>query len=476
METTIDIRTADGNVNILLEEKQVAALRSVLVELCSATKAIFAMLIDAAGRVVATGGETSSFELEAIAALSAADLATSRQLAGLVNEPEFALLLQHDRQKNLFMTAIETDAVLIVVFDTGTTFGALRLRIRRSVSQLQAILKSAKRSTVVDLSSTPVAAPAGDIEEKVPAAPPPVVPPPTAAVKDVTGTSKIEPGAIKVAPPAAKDVQGTSKAATGAAREVQGASKPAPAPARPIRPAAARPAAEPVPAAAAKPGGLPAPLAEEARKMLEWFASFQGWEAAFSKEAEFLRQSLEKPGGINADLVRAVLLRLRARLKEQKRLLEARFRIVQSLYQQFVLALQVILEGAWHEEVVDRAMKVAFSGVGGKHNLVGGGVHKHDGTWTLDFNSMGKQLISVCHEQGWDYHHGLKEMLVQLNAGMSALSSFVIEDVRLRDELTKSWARLYQHYTEGLKTLELETDVLDLFRPLLHSGQVEGKG
>ncbi len=414
MEATIDIRTADGNVNILLDDAQVTSLRKVLEELCGSTKAVFSMLIDAAGRVVATGGATSDFELEAIAALAAADLATSRQLAAILGEPELALLLQQEKQKNLFMRAIESDAVLIVVFDVGTSFGALRLRIRRSISNLQEILRGAKRSTVVALSSTAA----------------------------VTSPEAGEEEAREGLAPAAR-------------------TKPV-APAQPVQPEAALPAQ-----------GLPDPLVAEVKKVLTWFSTFKGWQIIFQKELTFLQQALERHDASEADTIRGTVLRLRARLKEQKRLLEARFRVIQSLYQQFLIALQGILQGAWRDEVVDRAMRVAFSGVGKKYNLIGSGISKREGNWTLDFAGIGKQLVSVCHEQNWDYQQGMKEMLVQLNSGMSALSSFISEDSRLRMDLTKSWARLYQHYTEGLKTLELESDVLDLFRPIIHFGQVE---
>ena len=88
---------------------------------------------------------------------------------------------------------------------------------------------------------------------------------------------------------------------------------------------------------------------------------------------------------------------------------------------------------------------------------------------------VGKQLVTVCHEKNWDYRTGLREMLHQLNSGMSALSVFVIGDPRMRGTLMNSWARLFHHYADGLKTLELEPDVLDLFRPILHAQSPDGK-
>jgi predicted regulator of Ras-like GTPase activity (Roadblock/LC7/MglB family) len=426
MEATIDIRTADGNVNILLDDAQVRTLREILVDLCLSTHAIFAMLIDAAGRLVTTGGETKDFDLEAIAALAAGDLATSRQLAAMLNEPEFALLFQHEKQKNLFMTTVENDAILIVVFDVDASFGALRLRIRRCLSQLQQTLHQAKRNTLVALSSAAQVSAAEDLRSP-------------------------EVGDLMAAPP----------------------DRPPPEPAPP-RAAAAAEAPAPPPAAAAPPPpaepGLPEPLVAEIRKALQWFDQFRGWRLLFADEVEFLERGLERNRADEAETMRAILLRTRARLAEQKRLLEARFRLIQSLYQQFVVVLQQIMASAWTDQIVDRAMQAAFQSVGADHNVIGKGVTKRDGAWSFDFTLIGRQLVAVCHSRSWTYQQGMIEVLRQLNAALSALSAFVIEDARRRDELTRQWARLYRHYADGLKTLELEPEVLDLFRPLVKGG------
>jgi len=410
VEATIDIRTADGNVNILLEEAQVGGIKDVLVDLCLSTMATFAMLIDAAGRVVATGGETGEFDIEAIAALAAGDLATTRQLSRMLNEPEFSLLFQHEKQKNLFMTAVESDAILIVVFDVETTFGALRLRIRRSISQLQQILHQAKKNTVVSLAST----------------------------SDATRRSLEE-----------KE------------EEREGASAPV--------------AAAEAPAAASPAGvtGLPEPLATEVRKAVAWFDGFKGWEVMFHDEVEFMRHSLTRNRPEEVESVRMTLVRTRARLTEQKRLLEAKFRVAQSLYGQFLAALEVVMLKAWTGEVVDRAMKAAFAGVGAESNLLGGGTHKSaEGGWVLDFGAIGKHMVTMCHSRGLNYQEGMMELMRQFNGSLMALSAFLVENQRLRDELLATWGKLYHHYAEGLKTLGLESETLELFRPLMRPGQM----
>ena len=192
--------------------------------------------------------------------------------------------------------------------------------------------------------------------------------------------------------------------------------------------------------------------------------------AAFLVAQSVSERGLERNKAEETDTLRSIFMRTRARLTEQKRLLEARFRLIQSLYQQFVTVLATVMATAWQDEIVDRAMKAAFQGVGQDHNMIGSGVSRKDGQWSFDFTLIGKQLVSVCHAKGWTYQQGMLEVLHQLNSALSALSAFIIEDVKAREELTRQWARLYRHYADGLKTLELEPEVLDLFRPLVRTG------
>jgi len=218
--------------------------------------------------------------------------------------------------------------------------------------------------------------------------------------------------------------------------------------------------------------GVPADLAAEIRKALDWFEKFQGWKMVFKDEVDLMSRALEKNGSQEVEAVRAVFVRTRARLTEQKRLLEARFKLIQSLYQQFVVVLQGVMQSVWNDEVVDRAMRAAFSTVGQDANMVGRGVQKTANGWGFDFGMIGKALVTISHSRGWPYHQGMLEMLHQLNAALSALSAFVVEQPSRQEELTRQWARLYKHYSEGLKTLDLEGDVLDLFRPLVRPGQL----
>jgi uncharacterized membrane-anchored protein YhcB (DUF1043 family) len=186
-----------------------------------------------------------------------------------------------------------------------------------------------------------------------------------------------------------------------------------------------------------------------------------------------MRNSLTRNRPEEVENVRMTLVRTRARLTEQKRLLEAKFRMVQSLYQQFLTVLHTVMLKAWTAEVVDRAMKAAMGGAGAKYNIISSGAQKKaDGAWALEFGVIGKQMVLMCHARDMNYQDGVGELLRQLNASLMALSAFLSENARLRDELIQAWARVFHHYAEGLKTLDLESEALELFRPLVRPGQM----
>ena len=93
--------------------------------------------------------------------------------------------------------------------------------------------------------------------------------------------------------------------------------------------------------------------------------------------------------------------------------------------------------------------------------MIGVGLRKRDGVWGFDFGPIGSRLVSICHSKSWSYNYGMLELLRQMNTALSAL---VIEDQERKGELKRQWRLLYAHYSEGLKTLDLEAEVLDLFR------------
>ena len=98
-----------------------------------------ALLVDRNGQLVATVGETPTFDPTAFASLTAADFSANDQLARLLGEPEFGALFHQGERESLYLADIARRVILVVLFDNRTTLGLVKLRMKSAVHELTAI-------------------------------------------------------------------------------------------------------------------------------------------------------------------------------------------------------------------------------------------------------------------------------------------------------------------------------------------------
>jgi predicted regulator of Ras-like GTPase activity (Roadblock/LC7/MglB family) len=115
--------------------------------------ALCAVLVDRAGRLLTTAGETGGLDGVAFASLAAADFSASDELATLLGEEEFTALYHHGDDRSMYLTTVGGPAILAALFDGTTTLGLIRLQVRQ--------IAGAVASLFVDLTSRRPAAPAG---------------------------------------------------------------------------------------------------------------------------------------------------------------------------------------------------------------------------------------------------------------------------------------------------------------------------
>lgn len=107
-----------GKANTLIENSLVqAGVASVL-------------LIDGAGNVLANCGNRSG-EIDAIslAALAAASLGATAQIAKLIGEEDFSLLFHKGKSGNIHFGRIGDDLILVTIFTDDVSLGLVRCRV-----------------------------------------------------------------------------------------------------------------------------------------------------------------------------------------------------------------------------------------------------------------------------------------------------------------------------------------------------------
>ncbi len=114
-------------------------IRQVLHDFLRDASARTALLVDRAGQMLITVGETPSFDPTAFASLTAADFSANDQLARLLGEQEFGTLFHQGEKESLYLADIARRVILVVLFDNRTTLGLVKLRMKNAVQELTGI-------------------------------------------------------------------------------------------------------------------------------------------------------------------------------------------------------------------------------------------------------------------------------------------------------------------------------------------------
>ena len=117
------------------------AITELLQRFLHDTSARCALLVDRSGQLVTTVGERPSFDPTAFATLTAADFSANDQLARLIGESDFSSLFHQGERESMLLADVARKVILVVLFDTRTTLGLVRLRMRATVDDLARVLE-----------------------------------------------------------------------------------------------------------------------------------------------------------------------------------------------------------------------------------------------------------------------------------------------------------------------------------------------
>jgi predicted regulator of Ras-like GTPase activity (Roadblock/LC7/MglB family) len=120
-------------------EEDFWAITDILNRLLQGTYARTILLIDKAGQLITSAGDTAKIDISSFATLSAADFAATSQLALLIGEKEFSTLFHQGEKENLYVCLVANRVILAVIFDQRTTLGLVRVKAKNSANELEKI-------------------------------------------------------------------------------------------------------------------------------------------------------------------------------------------------------------------------------------------------------------------------------------------------------------------------------------------------
>jgi predicted regulator of Ras-like GTPase activity (Roadblock/LC7/MglB family) len=129
-----------GTANWSFTQDDFIAITDSLKRFLGETKSRCALLVDRSGQLVTTVGEAPGLDTTTFASLTAADYSANDQLAKLVGENDFSSLYHQGEKESIYVADIARRLLLVTIFDSRTTVGLVRLRMKDEVEELTLLI------------------------------------------------------------------------------------------------------------------------------------------------------------------------------------------------------------------------------------------------------------------------------------------------------------------------------------------------
>jgi predicted regulator of Ras-like GTPase activity (Roadblock/LC7/MglB family) len=126
--------------SLVVGEEESDSITACLARLMGETGASYIMLLDRAGQVLAWQGDGHRAEMTHLGALLAGTFASSREMARLLKEESFRVLVQEGMKEKIFTETVEDRWLLVVVFDHQAHLGLVKVLAKRATQSLAGIL------------------------------------------------------------------------------------------------------------------------------------------------------------------------------------------------------------------------------------------------------------------------------------------------------------------------------------------------
>lgn len=128
-----------ANPQMVMFEEEFTQINVVIERLLREANAKVIFLVDKNGQLISGVGETERFDTTSLASLTAGNIAATGGLAKLIGEKEFSILFHEGEKDNLHISIVGGRVILVVLFDSRSSLGLVRLRVKKASEELSAI-------------------------------------------------------------------------------------------------------------------------------------------------------------------------------------------------------------------------------------------------------------------------------------------------------------------------------------------------
>ncbi|HEY6872278.1 MAG TPA: roadblock/LC7 domain-containing protein [Geobacteraceae bacterium] len=128
-----------ANPQMVMYDEEFKQINVVIEKLLREANAKVIFLVDKNGQLIAGVGETERFDTTSLASLTAGNIAATGGMAKLIGEKEFSILFHEGEKDNLHISIVGGRVILVVLFDSRSSLGLVRLRVKKASDELTAI-------------------------------------------------------------------------------------------------------------------------------------------------------------------------------------------------------------------------------------------------------------------------------------------------------------------------------------------------
>ena len=145
-----------ANPQMVMYEEEFNQIQTIVDRLVRDANARVVFIIDKNGQLIAAAGETEQLDTTSLASLTAGNIAATGGMAKLLRENEFTTQFHEGERANIHIQLVGNRVILVVIFDSKTSLGLVRLRVKKASEQLIGIfeillqkIKDPNRETVL---------------------------------------------------------------------------------------------------------------------------------------------------------------------------------------------------------------------------------------------------------------------------------------------------------------------------------------
>jgi predicted regulator of Ras-like GTPase activity (Roadblock/LC7/MglB family) len=127
--------------NFKVFEEDYWAINTILQELLKNSNSSSVLLLDKTGQLISSLGDPPQFDMHSFASLCAADFEANAQLAVLIGEKDFSTLYHQGSNESMYLARVESNIILVILFDKRTTLGLVRLRAKKALDNLSTVIR-----------------------------------------------------------------------------------------------------------------------------------------------------------------------------------------------------------------------------------------------------------------------------------------------------------------------------------------------